>query len=123
MGWGWGGVGTGGPNFPSPAPFFSSLPHFSPFSIAKHLALLRNCPLFPSLPILLELPPRALFSVVSHTPLLRFPRAPSPCPVAQKNKGRLWGVGGGGGGERKRIFSPDPRAPQRACSQAIKPQG
>ena len=106
------GVGAGGPNFPSPAPFFSWLPHFSPFSIAKYLALLRNCPLFPPLPILVELPPRALFSVVSHPPLPRSPRAPSPCHVAQKNKGWLWGGGGGGGevggGERKRFFLSRP---------------
>ena len=47
---------------------FSWLPHFSPFSIAKYLASLGNCPIFPPLPSLLEIPPPAFFASASHTP-------------------------------------------------------
>ena len=101
-------------------PLFSWLPHFSPFSIAKYLASLGNGPLFPPLPTLLEIPPPAFFASASHTPPA--PIVPGSFPLSCCTEKQ--GGGGervrGGGSEENEFFSPNPRAPKRACSQAIK---
>ena len=93
-------------------PLFSWLPHFSPFSIAKYLASLGNCPLFPPLSTLLEfhlLP----FSLPLPIPLLpQLSRAPFPFRAAQNNKGGAGGKGWGVG--RKRVFLPRPQGSQES---------
>lgn len=75
---GWVGVQT----FRRPL-LLSWLPHFSPFSIAKYLASLGNCPLFPLLPTLLELPPPNLYASASHTPPA--PIVPGTFPLSIKH--------------------------------------
>ena len=111
-------MGWGVPTFRL-QPLLYWLPHFSPFSIAKYLASLGNGPLFPPLPTLLEIPHPALFASASHTPTT--PIVPGPFPLSpfllHRTTRRALGVRGGGSKENE-FFSPDPRAPKRACPQA-----
>ena len=100
-------------------PLFSWLPHFSPFSIAKYLASLGNCPLFPPLPTLLEIPPPVFFASASHTPPAPIVPGffPLSCCTEQQGGGGGGGEGAGGKGwgvERKRVFLPQPQGSQES---------